>query len=655
MRFFLDNTELGLFPEETVEVQLNSPIKDMKMTGDKAHAFSVPNSPLARRATAGKSHLQSSKLPEGFAGRIQHGPIHLLEGETKLKASSDRALSFQMDVAPGNIPASFWNQTLDQLDLGRIDLAKKNVVEGIFVLDLDSLGVRSDNGLQDEFGDYWLRNASTFRLFRGVNIIWEHTVAFEGYDRDEVDDLILNDLKASAAQYNDDPVLANTEIYIEKDQFVFVSSSIDLPSNMGFSCIVRPYLLSDSQELGFGLNLTEFRQIIYESSADDIIGRDIQSLAAGTITDPFIFPTVFAPRFYSSSSVYYCGSVNHKNFGALQKNTFKLRTTYPWVPAFRWVWMMDQVLELFGYSREGDNWEDWAKFCFVAMKDFARQCPGLSIPYNVYPNEMEPAKYMPDFTIRDFFDEFAKSTGSMLVWDIARKKLRLKYLSDIASDPSHSLQTDRVAIIENRHDAITNYKLAYSGVLDDEYLTEELEVFLGKEDTASTAENLQEILQKVVPLLPVPDDYDVKTYRMYDRHPERNQEGWIGNPTNNSTPPTHFCYVQGKSVFFNLQATKPQVRSFYMDDYQVASSDVYSLDRSAQTGIFESLMKPLLDRRTGKTLKLKTYLSIAEMKHFNFEKLIHYKGLNFLLLVNSLKSRPRRKYLDAELELEVLR
>ncbi|MCR9064455.1 MAG: hypothetical protein NXI00_10850 [Cytophagales bacterium] len=659
MRFFLENTELGVFENETVEVQLNNPLKDYKMTGDKAHAFSVPNSPIARKALAGRAHLQSVALPDNFTGRIQHGPVSILEGKTALKASSDRALSFQMDVAPGNISADVWNKDLGDFDFGSYSLNTKTVIEPIGVLNLTTVGQRSDNGNDALFGDYWLRNACTYRVFQGVNIVWEHTVALEGYDRDVIDSLILSDLQASAAAYNESPTLAGTEIYVTKEQLVFVSnSSGSLIPNLGFSILVRPYLLSDSRDLGFGINFMreDYEQISYETAKDDLVGRDIRSLASGTMTDPFIFPTVFAPRFYNDASVYYCGSVNHKNYGGMATNTFKLRTTYPMVPAFRWLWIIDSVLAAYDYKREGDEWADWENFCLMAMKDFARQCPGLNIPYNVYPVEMVPAKYMPDYTLREFFDEYAKATGCILIWDIPRKRLRMRYLADISSDTPYELAGGSYQLIETRYDALRNYDLQYSGVISDEYLTEEIEVFLGKKDNnAETEENLETVNQQAVPLLAIPEDYDTKTFRMYDRHPERNQDGWVGNPTDNTTPPTHFCYVSGQSVLFNLQAVKPQVRSLFMVNYQVATTATYSLSREGESTVYEAKIKPLLDKRTGKTSKVVTYLSLVDLQALNFERCLFYKGLKWLVISLNIKAKGREKYLYAELELEVLK
>ncbi len=646
MRLLINDTEIALSPEQEITTQENSPLDSLKQQGDKAFTFAVPQSPILREQLAARLHKQGKFYSQKTTAKLTDGPFTVFEGDLQVKRQNRLAAELNMTVPPGGISSEFWNKKLGEIELASYDLPTQPFLDPIYVVKTTDLGFNTSTGKDVAFGLYYLANGTTLRIKLGTQAIFEHTFLLSGLDFDTRRSTALAELTSALTEYNEAPVIAASEIYASQTEI-----SLVLPNT---SAQINVEIYFDAVAIGTGLlpftmTWNNLQRIAHDSPVTHLQVKGSRESISEGAEEYLWFPSVFAPNFYSEKTDRYNGSVNSRDGGNLQTNSYAARTNFPLVPAFRWLYVIDLLLAKHDYSRSGD-WSAWDKLALMAMKDFARQHPSTVLPFNVYPTTMTVQYYLPDWTVKEFFDEFMIQTGSLLIWDIAKKELRIKSFNAILEAPS--LELPDVEFVDEDYEEQKQYAVTYSKVIDDELLDDEIKGFFGTEDTT---EGFTEVTQKAIPFPALPEDYTRRATAFNAIPQDRANGTWIGvltDPTEDS--PTLFSMDAGRSVLFNLYDTDPVPRILYLDGQEAVNSDVYSLSRAEDNSMAKELVLPLINAKTGRKVNLRGYFHSVLLLQLNFETTIHYLGSRYLLSKKEPTFRQNKSRHETLLELEKL-
>lgn len=118
MELKINNTDVGLFEEQEIVIQQNSPLVGFKLQGDKAYSFNIPVSDGLKAAVGTVGHLQKSDVNNKLLGKVSASGRTAIEGKVKLRKANDRAATLDVVSAPGAMDASWWNSSIHTVDLG---------------------------------------------------------------------------------------------------------------------------------------------------------------------------------------------------------------------------------------------------------------------------------------------------------------------------------------------------------------------------------------------------------------------------------------------------------------------------------------------------------------------------------------------------------
>jgi hypothetical protein len=331
---------------------------------------------------------------------------------------------------------------------------------------------------------------------------------------------------------------------------------------------------------------------------------------------PFKFVQSYSPNFYDGKGESFTGYINAKAGEILRQNNYLERNAYPLVPSFSFKYILSVLLEKYEYSISDDNWLAFENEYFCSMIDMAQQIEGTDLAFNVYAEKIRYNMYMPDMTVREFFESFLLLVGCAPIFDSSRKTFLLKPFSGtLTEDPLLIGAAQEMGV---DFESTKNFGYSYKEVQESETKTDALKGFFELQN----AENITKIEQPFLPLAPKPANED----RRRTAAP-RAGGTWIGTTNLTTDNIITFAETKGKSVMFGLsEAAIPRV--FTLKSNQ-ADSSAYGLN--APDGFYLKNILPILLIRTGKVLGLETKLTKLEVSKLSTLRKIHYRGAEWLL------------------------
>jgi hypothetical protein len=646
MRLTLNDIQIPLLPAQEIGLQENSPLTELKQKGDKSHNFAIKNSKQLRTALAGTLHAQSKRAPGNLTAALYEGPLKIFNGTAAVKRSNADAVEISITVPPGDISSTFWKSKLRELDLGNHALDTYTILEPIYVIKSNTIGENQTDATQTLFGTWYMATGTTLRIKMGSQAIFTHFFEVLGYDFDQRRAAALAGLQAAAAAYNANPVLANTQIFAAEAELTIVlaqvngSLNIELyhnPMAAGSNGFPTTHLFENVQAIG------------HETAKTTLLIKGSKPSIAEGAAEYLWFPTVFAPEYYSGKSDRYNGSINARDGGNLQANDFSARLNFPLSPAFRWLYLIDLLLEKQGYTRNGE-WSTWQNFALMAMVDFSRQHPDTMLPYNIYPTTMNVATYLPDWTVQEFFDEFMLQTGNLLIWDLNNKTLSLKTWNAILGEEAQLMPEGE--FIENSYDEIKTYALKYNTLESKELINDEIKAYFGAEDNY---EEKTTIPQNAVPLAVLPSGINDRAGVFSTRPQDRANGTYIGVlKTITADSPRLFIQSIAKSEILDLKNNEPIPRLLFLNGFIATTEDQFSLARTGPISITEVFLKPLLASKTGRITKVKFMLRPLDYLKINFQFPLFYLGNKYLATKKDSKMKNGQLKQEVILEMELL-
>lgn len=644
MEFYINNKAVEVFENQDINIQTQSSLRTFQLQGEKAYAFSFPNTAKLRGIIG--NHHQSVDITKTIKASIKSSGVSLISGTGKIKSSNSKATSIEITVPPADIPVEVWNAKLTDIDIATHQLPTEIVLENIWTMG-DKLKGISTYGNTVSFWQSYLKHGWVIRVKFLNSVILQHSFVLsnQAYSTDEARSIILSDFQATIDDYNDNPVILGSEFVLGKASLNFISPSTSgqLKVEISNEILAGGGRNPDPAETHIFDNIAN---LSYESAKTFLVNTNTRNLA-GNITEHLRFHPIHATKFYGEQSQNYNGTLNYQFNGALATNNIDNRMAYPLVPSFSYKYIIETIFAKYGYSLEGPEWANIANYCFCAFVDFARQHPDTDMPYNIYPTEMVVGKYMPDITLKEFIDEFALSIGHVIEFEKITKKITLKSFKKIKSTKPIDLIESKIKVLENLTEDSTVYKIGYSTINTSELLNDSIKAFFGSE---TKYDGITKIPQKFLPMAALPDNFGLSKEFATNQITTRR----VNTDTKSSTYPKLFALQSGRTLWYSLQDATPTPRSFFVVKNIPVTADLYSLSRTAENSFTKQFINELLNTRTGRTIKIQEFLNIYQYNQRSQSATYAYKGRLYISISTSISIKPNRRDFIVESELELI-
>lgn len=617
----LNGEEADLLENNEVSSQINSPLTDFKLVGDKSYAYNIPATEKNRKAIKHNSHPQAENVDLKIQTVLSDAGIVVIEGEAEIKRITDDAITLNCSVPPANIPALFWNKKLRTLDFGSQKLTAQKIATGITVLNKkDKFYKVSNAAFEKTLEELLFIEGSVFRVLNGKSIFFKHTFGSNGSTKE---DYLINakaEFEYIVRQYNTNRSLISVEMFYISGIFSVVSTDTGFPTIINFEIYFpAKHPIYPGETFRF-LNPVEVK---YED-----IGFDLK--LAKLEDKPFFFPTIDAPYFYGEKNGDYIGYINYKEDGELKLNGYVSRTSYPLVPCFRFRFVFEKLIEMMGYSMYANFWEKWENLSFCSMRDFAKQHPDTSLPFNVYNTEIKFSDYMPDWTVLEFFNEFGYLVGAGFDFYQTDKEVKIvQYDEFIASSPV--VFTSKLKRSEISFDDEKKYQLSYTGLIETEMSTDDLKSYFA--DFPISKDELTKIPFKFLPFPPI--------LRR------------VTTPTARDTVKV-FCHSIAESTLFDFSEERPSTRIFFYNEVtRTAETEntSKSLSRVSPKSI-TSHWKDILSLRKGKKVNFNAQISTLEFSKIKVMRKLQIDNINYIIKQVLIKVKKSRVLHEVALLLE---
>lgn len=596
MRFFIQDKEMQLVTGQQISLQVNSYLKNFQLAGAKSQALTIVNDSEFKAVTNHGTHLQAETLEEHYPAVLESGPIRF-EDRARIRRLSNNAVTLDMSIPPGGIPAEFWNRNLRDVGLGEYEFATTQVNTEIvnFPKTLEQNNI--------VFGNWLMANGTNLRIYDGAYKFFEVAFRLNGLDFTNREAAALGILETAITAFNEqeNPTHDGVIFIHHSENNVSVASTLTLD--------LRIEIFYDPVVLGASGTAQTFT---FTGEKLTYLSKDIPRTGV-----PFKFISTYAPNFYERKGEGYTGYINAQtDDNILRYNNYLERNAYPLVPSFSFKYIIETLLGKYGYTINEANWLNYKDEYFCAMVDMAEQIAGTDLPFNVYPGKILYNNYVPDMTVREFFENFLLLIGCAPVFDSSAKTFLLK--------PFPETLTDEPLLIEQAQELGVDFEdtkrfsYSYKNAQEAETKTDELKAFF-KTGTDETATKIE---QAFLPLASKAANEDRAVLK------PRATGTWIGTSELKTDNIITFAETSGKSLIFGLSENEALPRVFTLKGFQ-ADSSIYAFNNVG--GFYLSNILPILTVRTGKILSLETYLTKLDVSKLDTLKKIHYRGTEWLL------------------------
>jgi hypothetical protein len=603
MRLYIDGTEADLSPSQVVTNQYNSALTNFSLQGDKSYNYTLPNTQKNRNLLGISENYQQKTEIKNPISSMQIGGLRVIEGKMRPKKKNRQSIQVDVIVPPAGMSADFWNTSIRKLDLGSDTLPSVPVITDFWAISMDSFGVAfgGASGAKSNLRAYLQFGLHTIEVIVNNVTIFRHRLTNTYFEAN------FGELSAKFAEYNTSPSLAGTKLYLSDNYINIEGSAVR-------NVKLKVYFATRPDVFGY-LEFTSFKRLEYNSVNFYLKHENLKS-------KKYFFPTIQAPKFYNEQGEYE-GVINARNGIELKLADWRTRTMLPLVPSFYFADIFEKIILLIGYTWKAPLDERLSTLSICSFRDFSGQMPGTDFPINVYRNKLVFADYMPDWSVLEFFDQFALLAGGMWIFDTNNRTVEFVSFDKIIN--AKPVVIHNVDIKEESYDKITEYQLAYSDLITEEQTSEQLKSFFA--DTP-VVENGTKLNQKLIPLAPLAT-------------PE--QQAYCS------------ALTVGASELFNLKEENPAPRVFFWSNLEAKiSTTELTLSRAGDKSFYKLFWENFLKVRKGRKVTVIAYLSIVNFFKLKFETPIQFKNINHILNRKTAKFQKNKQLYEVELELEQL-
>lgn len=434
---------------------INSPLFGQKQSGSFAFSASLPttktNCLLLQNAHEPQMVTEEQEYPAMlFRGnKVIYGTWYFI-----LKEASAKSYKYDLIQNPANQPKRFYDKKLTQLDFGSTPLLGSTA------------GVQLTNIWATEstkITDYFM-GKMYYTVNRGPNIspkkigfffeilvngvVVAEPIGNDNYDwwssYDNLSDRFNALLVIRLAQNPDYTVTCTVDRNNQYSINVIVNNANLTINNVS----MKIYNFTSGYQSQSSTNKTFYRGTLKDTFAlyncyyPISSHLKIQDIAANQTNYPFRFITYFNDSFYPSDDTFYEGIVNRYDTSTtLKLNSDLQRTAYPISPCFSLKFITQKLAEMMGFSLDASvfdsansaNQDYLADLYLINNCDLAKQLSGTTIPYNIYADSIVYSYFMPDFTVKEWFDALRATYCLSIDYDYAEMKIVIKKAGAVLS------------------------------------------------------------------------------------------------------------------------------------------------------------------------------------------------------------------------------
>jgi hypothetical protein len=382
--------------------------------------------------------------PQSMAERIIEFPAKLLIGSAEinswyfvLRETGYDGYRYDLIKTPGNQPRNFYERKLHELDFGSLPLTGGSISANIWAINVfptenPKISTDVEAGIIPYY-ELLVNGVIVSKSPDSINPLapdqYFNTLNKYGDPYEHINNWLNKTVNADNLNYQvafriDEK--GKGYLNLVKIKADYVISSVEFKTYNWYFSGVGEGVIYVSKTIKHSYTLTLLNYIDVRSA--------ISVLTNAPSSVPFRFITYFNDSFYPSDDADYEGIVNqYSSAYELKLNDSFNRTTYPISPCFSFSFILQKLAEMMGYTfvssifKDANTNEDanLEALFFINNVDLAAQLPGTNLPFNIYPNVIKYADFMPDLTVKGFIDavrttfalyvEYDETTGQMIV------------------------------------------------------------------------------------------------------------------------------------------------------------------------------------------------------------------------------------------------
>ncbi len=558
--YLVDPVEVPLAPDFSVNMVLNNSLIGAKQSGSFVFPFSLPISrPLQLKFGFPELPSSTTNRKQAFTTVILKGSLEIFSGFINLRKATHKGYEVDITKTPGNVKKNVWEQKLSEINFGQEILDSSLLSPSFYYLRLDSYNYTEDNQGFLPWGPIFSTNepmkiqkiielaVPLIKIFINNVQVSSHYIAQPIAYYSSYEEFLSEEMTNWAASFN-------SELYectIKLDRFKREKSMFAIKI-LNQSTVVT----SVRFELWTATNPDSNGQQ-YEIKADEYFLSRLQyqdvsnALISTPPNKPYKFVSYNNADFYDSSlNGTYTGIVNEYLNGILRVNTYTNPSAHALSPCFQLKFIFEKLVDEIGYNLiyTTNIWNAIRSsiylFTNVALD---KQLDLLSelVPFNIYGEVIDFKFFMPDWTIREFFDSFRIINGISLEFNDLQKTLTVKSFKDIINSTDIINIASKVAFAPlcNISDP-TNYQLCFANAEQ----TNDVQKSFPTDDIVNNSDiNYQKLETKLKPGVFITDTDTTQTERGILVHNGKAKSTMFGQKDERPEPVIMFVTADNKA------------------------------------------------------------------------------------------------------------
>ncbi len=384
-RLISDGNELVLPNDFVPDLNLNF-AEFGKIVGSRVFPTVLPNCPENDAFFGFAFDVQSNtNRKKKWVATLMRYSLFLGKGWLVLKSASKKTgYVCELQMPPGLIDLDMWQTKLYELDFGYLELSKTLITDNSYYLkitqeiknrypvQIGGMEVRIHVNTIEWLYKYLPRQTSNIYFDSGIDP-WQ----------DLFDELI--------SQFNTEERLSSGyQLDARNDNIILITPT-------GSQTVT----LSINWNLNYQ-NTYSFTQVSYMSPAsqyDSFVNNTPQN-------SMFCLPSVQAQNFYGTENKNFYGYLNVMSSNKFTKNSVKEPCMFSIAPCMFVVRTIKKLCEILGYTSTGDfiNNPTYQFAYFLTLVSADKQASEVDFVLNVWKDKIVYSEYMPNFTVKDFFE-----------------------------------------------------------------------------------------------------------------------------------------------------------------------------------------------------------------------------------------------------------
>jgi len=619
MRLIIDNTELDLNPDTTIDYNQSSSIFNA-LKGDYSYPFDLPGT-AKNLQLFGNPHLASSgaDVQREFQGELWIGSFLLGKGIIRLrntKVSRNGAfLIVNLEFAPANIPKKIWQKNINSFDFGSETIPVQTIqAKHYWSVSWSSLGMESYVTSQD----YRYYDCLIFidgQFLTGIELINYESISYTDKNMAK----FKNDVSEKFSRLSVDGITTNsdnTKINIKVDKLATEVKIIF----RGALFITGPYTEFGFHQLSL-INFTTINQSYFDAKIDNTV---------------YCLPEIINQKFYTGGS--FNGVINKKDGSHVMLNSDEYQSRYCVVPHLKFLWVFQRLAEFLNLDFTGAFFtnSNIQKLIFHNLFATDKQAAETTIPFNVHSNTINYSNHLPEIKLGEFFQALVDQFGIGIEFNTLTQTADFFFFNEVLQSNDFIDLSGRLAVVyESEVQDIKKKQMIWEFDAADEIAKNTIDIFKS---------------------MPTDEIVEADSDFAYDDIKAKFPSLLVETELVGSEPLSFLLRKNpqikqtGISVLYSQSKNKNTLRFLFWENGKADSqTDTLALSFYGEHNLYDELLsKKLAALNNNKPFKRKALLSLTELMSFRFKTKIFADGIWYLADNFSVKLRKEQAIYEVE-------